>query len=135
MDIITTAIVSALTAGVKKAGETSLVDAYNALKNMIKKKFGEKNAVSEAVDGLETRPESEGRRITLQEEISQVGADNDQEIVSGAEKLLDLIKSMPKGDDIIGSVTVGDRGAFVKGNANVTATGDGNVIMNRSDGK
>ncbi len=56
MDPITTAIVTGVAAGLTEVGASAVGDAYHALKTLITKKFGDKNEVSKAIDGVETRP-------------------------------------------------------------------------------
>jgi hypothetical protein len=71
-----TAIVAALSAGVAtgagKVVENTLVDAYQGLKAALKRRFGDNSEVVEAVDKLEQKPDSEGRKTALQEEVEAV---------------------------------------------------------------
>jgi hypothetical protein len=124
LDPITTAIIAALTAGVVtsagKLGESILVDAYDGLKSLIKQKFGEDSNMSKAIKDLEQKPESSGRRETLKEEIKDVKADEDPEIIQAARNLLDNLGAQPDGEqhiqNAIGSnIAQADRG----GTANV----------------
>jgi hypothetical protein len=106
MDPITfTAIVAALSAGVAsgagKVVETALVDAYQGLKSTLKRKFGDDSEVVEAVAKLEQKPDSEARKALLQEEMEAAGVDEDDEIRQAAEKLRELIKSQPGGEQHI----------------------------------
>ncbi len=63
MDPITTAIVAALAALSKDA----IKDSYNALKSALKKKFGSESDLVDAVDKLEKKPDSEGRKSMVQD--------------------------------------------------------------------
>lgn len=89
MDVITTAIIAALAALSKDAIE----DSYNALKSALKKKFGSQSNVVDAVEGLEKKPESEGRQATLQEEIANARVNDDTEIVRLAQDLLNKLQN------------------------------------------
>jgi hypothetical protein len=97
-----TAIVAALSAGVAtgagKVVETSLVDAYNGLKNALKRKFGEESEVVKAVDTIEEDPNSGWRQGMLNERLEQARADQDPEVRKAAEGLRDLIESHPGGE-------------------------------------
>lgn len=99
--ITTTAIVAALAAGVAKSattvGESVLVDAYQALKGLLQRKFGAGSQVVKAVENLEAAPASEGRQITLNEEVQAAGADEDPEVREAAQALIDRLKEMPDG--------------------------------------
>ncbi len=86
MDPITTAIVAALSAGavggLTETSKTAITDSYNKLKDLLTKKFGAKSNVVQALDQLETKPESAGRKETLQEEITAVNAERDDEVLA-----------------------------------------------------
>ncbi len=97
MDPITTAIVAAV-AGVSSS---AIKDGYEALKAALKKKFGEKSDLVEAVNKLEEKPASEGRKATVQEEVEAVKANDEPEIVRLAQALLDKIKEQPGGQEIV----------------------------------
>jgi len=101
VDPISIAIIAAISAGLVKGvstvGENVLVDAYEGLKSLIKRKFGHESDVAKAVDAVEAKPDSAGRQQTLSEEIVAAKADQDAEIVKAAQALQDLIKSLPSG--------------------------------------
>jgi hypothetical protein len=92
MDPITMAIVAAVTAGVTsgatEVGKQVIVDAYHALKKLLKQKFGGESKVVKAVEEVEGTPDSKGRQQTLEEEIAKVHADQDPELVQAAQGLL-----------------------------------------------
>jgi hypothetical protein len=94
MDPITTAIVAALTKDACK-------DGYVALKNALKKKFGDKSDLVDAVDKLEKKPDSEARKATLQEEVEISKVNDDPDIRKLVQDLLDQIKEQPGGQQII----------------------------------
>ncbi len=97
MEPITTAIVAAVAAGAAagatKVGENVFVDAYTGIKTLITKKFGKKGEdVADAIAGVEKRPDSEGRKATLQEELVRVGADQDTEVLQAAKLLTTAVQ-------------------------------------------
>ena len=79
MDSITMAIVAALDAGVVgdtvEADQQAAVEAYEALKAALSQKFGADSDLSDAIDKLEKKPESFGRKEVLKEEVATVRAD------------------------------------------------------------
>ena len=83
MDPISIAIIAAISAGLVKGvstvGENVLVDAYEGLKSLIKRKFGQESDVAKAVDAVEAKPDSAGRQQTLSEEIVAAKADQEAE--------------------------------------------------------
>jgi hypothetical protein len=109
MDPVTTAIIAALTAGVASGGpelvKKSISDAYEGIKSLLKEKFGPSSEVVKAASGLEAKPDSEGRRGTLQEEIVAAKADQDPDIVKVAQALLEQLKAQPGGAQFIQTAT------------------------------
>ena len=97
MDPITTAILTAVAA----VSSNAIKDSYSALKALLKKKFGEDSDLVEAVNKLEAKPQSEGRKATVQEEIETVKANDDQEIVQLAQSLMEKLKEHPEGQQVI----------------------------------
>lgn len=99
MDPVTMAIISAVEAGANSAAgnvaKKALVDCYDGLKALLKKKFGAESDVAEAVDKLEDKPDAKGRRQTVEDEIVAVKAGADPELLAAARALLDQIKAMP----------------------------------------
>ncbi|MCC3408439.1 MAG: hypothetical protein JGK17_23210 [Microcoleus sp. PH2017_10_PVI_O_A] len=98
MDPITTAFVTTLTIPVAK---DIITDGYQALKAALKKKFGSESDLVDAIEKLEKKPDSEGRKSTLQEEIENAKVNDDTEIVKLAQDLLNQLKEQPGGQDII----------------------------------
>lgn len=122
MDIITTAIIAALAALSKDA----INDSYNALKSALKKKFGSQSDVIDAVKKLETKPDSEGRKATLQEEIANARVNDDSEIVQLAQDLLDKLQDQPGGQQVIEQTQINtSSGNTVGGNYNFAPVQNG----------
>jgi hypothetical protein len=101
MDPITAAIVGAVAAGalsgLTEASKTAIADAYHQLKALLTKKFGGESDVVHAVNEVEAKPDSAGRKATLQEEITTAKADQDQEVLHAAQALLQLLQATPEG--------------------------------------
>jgi disulfide oxidoreductase YuzD len=108
MDPITTAILAALA----KLAEPAIKDAYDGLKAIIKRKFGANHEVVQAVDRVEEKPDSSGRRETLKEEIVGSGALADPEIAAAAHSLLEKLKQQPGGQEIVHQIVTGNRNIF-----------------------
>ena len=120
VSITAAAIVAAVTAGIGagagKVGENVLVDAYQGLKGLLKRKFGENSEVVKAADSLEAKPDSTGRKQMLEEEVEASGADRDPEVRQAAQELLEQLKALPGGEqhvqNAIGSyIAQADRGS------------------------
>ena len=105
MDPVTAAVIAALSAGaasgVTDATKKAIVDGYEGLKALIKKKFGSNSEVAQSIDKLEAKPGSAGRRQTVAEELGAAKADTDQDLIRAAHSILELIKAMPHGEQHI----------------------------------
>lgn len=100
MDPITQAIVAALSAGaaagVTDASKRAIVEAYGGLKSLLIQKFGGHSEVAEALNKLQVRPDSLGRKETLAEEMKAVNAVAEPELLSAAESLIALVQALPR---------------------------------------
>jgi hypothetical protein len=119
MDPVTTAIISALAAGIGKGAtdvvKNAIVDGYQGLKLLLKRKFGDTSEIAKAVENLEKKPDSAGRQQTVAEEISNVKAATDPDVVAAAKELLANIETQPGGKQQIQKI-VGNYNAAVIGN-------------------
>ncbi len=101
MEIIIAALIAGATAAAKDTAGVAVKDAYNGLKELIKKKFGDKTDLVDAVDKLEKKPDSEARKATVKEEVETAKVDGDPEILKLAQDLLNKLKEQPGGQEII----------------------------------
>ena len=97
---ISDAILAALSTGAAAAAtdtvKKAVADAYGGLKSIIQKKFGSESDAAQALAKLESKPDSEGRRQTLHEELALVDAGSDPEVAAAAQALLDAIRALPQ---------------------------------------
>ena len=109
MDPVTAAVVAALAAGAAKSagqvGEKVLVDTYEGLKALLRRKFGDQSGVVKAVGELEAKPDSGGRKETLKEEVAEAKAADDPEVRAAAEAVLERIKQQPGGAQLVQQAT------------------------------
>jgi hypothetical protein len=92
MDIITTAIITALT---NRTANPAAESAYELIKVTLRQKFGPDSDLIEAVEKLEKQPTSAGRQALLHEEIIATQADQDPALLALAQTLLDKLKIKP----------------------------------------
>jgi hypothetical protein len=140
--LIVTALAAGAAAAAKDVGGDAVKSAFNGLKNLIAQKFGGRPDVVEAVTKVEQKPESEGRKETLKEELQTAGADKDQELLAEVQKFLKLLeeKGVPTGvSQSIGTATATASGGGTAVGA-IQVGGDagniniGNTTTNRSGG-
>lgn len=105
MDPVTTAILAGIAANETNVGEQAIGDTYKALRKLLKNKFGKKSEVVKAIKRVEYKPKSKGRKLLLQEEIANVKADKDSEILKLAQTLLEQIEKQPGGSQFIQKAT------------------------------
>jgi hypothetical protein len=105
-------------------GEPMVKDGYEALKAVIRRKFGKDSDLSDAVDKLEKNPTSPGRKETLKEELATAKADQDAELIQAAQALLEKVKALPGGQQIIQQTVTGNQNIF-------SATGDVTVTFGK----
>jgi chemotaxis regulatin CheY-phosphate phosphatase CheZ len=105
MDSITTALVAAATAGatagLTDTAKVAVGEAYAGLKALIKERFGVDNAVTEAVERLESKPDSRSRKLEVVEAVTESKAAESTEIVVAAEMLLAKLNETPAGEQHI----------------------------------
>ncbi|MGF6408868.1 hypothetical protein [Paraburkholderia sp. MM5482-R1] len=94
MDPITTAVIAAVSAGASsEITKKAIAESYDGLKALLKKKFGSDSDVADAVDKLEKKPDAAGRRQTVEDELVEVNAGDDPDLLAAAQALLDQIKA------------------------------------------
>ena len=101
MESITNKITQAIVEGLANLSKDAIKDGYGALKGVLQKKFGDKSDLVDAVDKLEKKPDSEGRKAILQEELEIAKVNDDPDIIQLAQDLLDKIQEQPGGQQTI----------------------------------
>ncbi|MCW5211496.1 hypothetical protein VU04_01125 [Desulfobulbus sp. TB] len=117
MDIITAAIAGAL----GNLGAATVLHNFNALKEVVQRKFGAASKLYKALMELEEEPDSKGRALVFEEEMQRTKADKDADLIKAAEELLAEVKKQPGGE------------AFVQQIVNQQVTGDNNVFSGTGD--
>lgn len=127
MQIVTALAAGALAAGPEVAGQ-AVKDAYAGLKGLVVRKLGGKREVEAAVRLLEQKPESEGRKTALAEELEVAGAGDDRELAHAAQALLNLLKAHGLAGGTSYQATVIGPGAAAQG-PGATAAGQGGIAI------
>jgi hypothetical protein len=113
MDPITTAIITAVSAGITDIGKKAFYDAYQGLKGLIKSRYGQDNKILKAIADLEENPASKGRRMILAEIMVQEKADQDSELMSFARQLIQEFKETEQGRQAMAKYQVDARGSQI----------------------
>ncbi len=101
--VTATAIIAATSAaassGLTEVTKKSILDGYEALKSLLRKKFGQTSEVVKSVDRLEQKPDRRDLQQTLGVELSEAGAENDPALLAAAQALLDMVRTLAPGVD------------------------------------
>ena len=88
MDPITAAILAVLPALASDTLKGAVKDAYDGLKAVIRRKWGDTAPISKAVDALEADPGSKAQAAVLSEKVEQTKAANDSEVIDALKALV-----------------------------------------------
>ena len=86
ISIIVTALATGAAAGLKPTAEKAIKDTYVGIKALIKRKYGYVDLTP-----LEKKPESENKRASVAEDLTDAGASADQELFDHARALIDAV--------------------------------------------
>ena len=122
MDPITTAIVTTLANETIKAG---VKGAYDGLKAVIHRKWGETAPVSQAITAIENDPASKAQAGVLAEKVEAVRAAEDIDVSKALERLVEALKAHGIGGEVAANIQTNISGGTqsgIIGANNVTAT-------------
>lgn len=86
--IIVTALAAGATAGLKPTAEQAVKDAYAGIKTLIQRKYQIRS-----MESLEQKPDSETKRTSVKEDLTEAGAGDDKELLDRAKFLLDTVQA------------------------------------------
>jgi tetratricopeptide (TPR) repeat protein len=95
MDPIVAAVLSGVAASAGKVASKAVEDAYAALKGLLVRKVGEKSEAAEALAKLEAKPDSEGRKATVAEELKDANVADDPDLLDAARRLQAALDQLP----------------------------------------
>src|SRR6476659_445264 len=87
LETIVTALIGGVAAESGKVATKAVVDSFRALKELVVRKLGDKSEAAEALTKLEDKPDSDGRKATLAEELKDAKVEDDPELLEAAERL------------------------------------------------
>ncbi|GIH15515.1 RIP homotypic interaction motif-containing protein [Rugosimonospora africana] len=89
LTLVVTALATGASSGAGQAMTTAATDAYQALKQLVVRKFAGKHAAQVALTEHETDPEV--WRAPLSKQLTETGAATDPAVVEAAQRLLTLL--------------------------------------------
>jgi hypothetical protein len=87
ISLLLTAIVSGAAAALEPTTKQAVKDAYDGLKALIKRKWGEVG-----IESVERDPKSVKRRDVLMEDLEKAGAAPDEEVMKQAQEVIRAVK-------------------------------------------
>jgi disulfide oxidoreductase YuzD len=115
MDSITTAIVAVLPALASDLVKSSVKDAYEGLKAVIHRKWGDTSPLAKSVDALEANPKSKSQAAVLAEHVAKADATTDTAVMQALGKLIDELKKEGIGGKDVARIAVNITGGAVQG--------------------
>lgn len=115
MDPITATILAALPALASDVVKSSVKDAYEGLKAVIRRKWGDTAPISKAISALEGDPNSKAQAAVLEEKVGAVKAADDPEIALALQKLIEQMKAHGVGGETVANIQLNISGGTQTG--------------------
>jgi disulfide oxidoreductase YuzD len=115
VDPITAAIVAALPAVVSSVVVSGVKDAYEGLKAVIRRKWGEAAPISKAISAIEEDPTSKAQATVLEEKVAAVKAIEDAEVAQALRRLLEQLETHGIAAEAVAKIQVNMRGGVLQG--------------------
>jgi hypothetical protein len=108
MDPITAAILAVLPALASDVFKSGVKDAYEGLKAVIRRRWGDAAPISKAITAIEEDPKSKAKAAVLEEKVGAVKAAEDPEVAQALRRLVEQMKTHGIGGDAVARIQVGE---------------------------
>lgn len=115
MDPITAAIMAVLPALAGDTVKAAVKDAYDGLKAVIRRKWGESAPISKAIAAIEEDPTSKAQAGVLAEKVEAVKATEDREVAQALQKLVEQMKAHGVGGEAVAGILLNISGGTQQG--------------------
>ena len=115
MDPITTTILAALGVMGSEVIKSGVKDAYENLKGVIRRKWGDAAPISKAIAAIEEDPQSKAQAAVLEEKVAAVKATADAEVAQALHELVEQMKSQGIGGEAVARIQFNMSGGVVQG--------------------
>jgi hypothetical protein len=120
MEPITTAILAAVqTLASSDVAKTGVKDAYEGLKAVILRKWGDSAPISKAITAIEEDPKSKAQAAVLDEKVGAVKATEDADVLQALHQLVAQMKTHGIGGEAVATINFNMSGGVVQGAAGV----------------
>jgi hypothetical protein len=115
MDPITTAILAVLPALASDVVKSGVKDAYEGLKAVIGRKWGDAAPISKAIAAIEADANSKAQAAVLEEKVAATKATDDAEVAQALHQLVEQMKSHNVGGEAVARIQFNMTGGVVQG--------------------
>src|SRR5262245_42738621 len=115
MDPITTAILAALGVVGSEVIKSDVKDAYESLKAVIRRRWGERAPISKAITATKGNPSSKPQAAVLEETVAAVKATEDAEVAQALHRLVEQMKTHGVGGEAVAKIQFNMSGGVVQG--------------------
>ena len=115
MEPITAAIIAVLQFVGSEVAKSGIKDAYDALKAVIRRKWGETAPISKAISAIEEDPESKPQAAVLEEKVKGAKAIDDPEVAQALRQLVEELKANGIGGKEVAGIQFNMTGGVVQG--------------------
>jgi hypothetical protein len=115
MDPITAAIVAVLPALAADVVKDGVKNAYEGLKTVIRRKWGDAAPISKAITAIEEDPKSKAQVAVLEEKVGAVKATEDAEVAQALHRLVEQMKTHGIGGEAVARIQFTMSGGVVQG--------------------
>jgi hypothetical protein len=115
MDPITAAILAVLPALASDMVKSGVKDAYEGLKAVIRRKWGDTAPISKAITAVEEDPNSKAQAAVLEEKVGAVKATEDAEVAQALRQLVEQMKTHGVGGEAVARIQFNISGGVVQG--------------------
>jgi hypothetical protein len=115
MDPITAAILAVLPALAADTVKSTVKDAYDGLKAVIHRRWGDAAPIAKAISALEEDPKSMAQAAVLEEKVGAVKATEDTEVAQALHRLVEEMRAYGIGGEVVADIQFNISGGVVQG--------------------
>ena len=115
MDPITAAIMAVLPALAADVVQSGVRDAYEGLKAVIRRKWGETAPISKVITAIEEDPKSKAQAAVLEEKVGSVKATEDIEVARALHQQVAQMKTHAIGGEAVAGIQFTMSGGTIQG--------------------
>lgn len=132
MDPITTTILAALGVMGSEVIKSGVKDAYEDLKTVIRRKWGDTAPISKAIAALEEDPKSSAQAAVLQEKVGAAKATEDADVLQALHTLAEQMRTHGIGGEAVANIQLNISGGTQTGIIGAQAVSAGTITLGKT---